>query len=322
MSMLPAPERNASARAVPDFRQNQKVAAETQTVPNRSSKSHPQVKSPSEDPMALILPPGPVQQSKVAPNAKMMTPRRRLPDERRKTRGRTVRDPDYTPTPMPRQGKPKPDDRLHQDPQHQPRTPRGDPLEEVPTRSGAHSRLNRFSQDPRQPVQNTTYLASGPPAPTSSSVVLATAKTSLPVAREHSIPPFHFGSSGLTQSSADFLSPKSLVDNATYTHVVSALNGTTASHRNTTPKGNSPAHQPVREQSSLAESHKSSPKHMNREQSAAAGSHQSILDQAEREQSATNGSHRPIPNQAQCVELPGSELQYASSASSPQVHGQ
>ncbi|KAL9007505.1 MAG: hypothetical protein Q9180_009638, partial [Flavoplaca navasiana] len=218
---------------------------------------------------------------------------------------------------MPRQGKPKPDDRLYQDPYHQPRTPRGDPLEEVPTRSGAHSRLNQFSQDLRQPVQNTIYLASGPPA-----VVLATAKTSLLVAREHSIPPFRFGSSGLTQSSADFLSPKCLVDNATYSHAASALNGTTASHRNTTPKGNSPAHQPIREQSSPAESHKSSPKHMNREQSAAAGSHQSILDQAEREQSATTRSHRPIPNQAQCVELPGSELQYASSASSPQVGGQ
>ncbi|KAI4274520.1 MAG: hypothetical protein LQ337_003875 [Flavoplaca oasis] len=199
---------------------------------------------------------------------------------------------------------------------------RGDPLEEVPTRSRAHSRLNRFSKDPRQQVRNNTYLASGPSASTASPVVLATAKTSLPVAREHSIPPLDFDRSELTLSSAEFLSPKSLMDNATDFHAPSTLNGTTASHRNTTPKGNFPAHQPIREQSSPAESHKSSPKNMGREQSAAAGSHRSILDQAEREQSATTGSHRSILNQAQWVELPRSELRNASSASNPLADGQ
>ena len=67
MSMLPAPERNASARAAPHFRQNHVVAAKTQTVPNRSSKSHPQVNSPSEYPMALVVPPEATHQSEVAP---------------------------------------------------------------------------------------------------------------------------------------------------------------------------------------------------------------------------------------------------------------
>ena len=223
---------------------------------------------------------------------------------------------------MPRQGTPKPDDSLYQNPQPHPRTSRGDPLEEVPTRSGARSRFNRFSPDPRQQVRYSTYLASGPPAPTSSSAVLATAKTSSPIARKHSIPPLDFDSSELTLPSAKFSSPKSWVDNATYSHAASALNGITASHRNTTPKGNSPAHQPIREQSSPAESHKSSPKQMNRAQSAAAGSHQSIFDQAETEQSATTGSHRSISNQTQWVELRLAELQNASSASSPQVDGQ
>ncbi|KAI4274521.1 MAG: hypothetical protein LQ337_003876 [Flavoplaca oasis] len=71
MSMLPIPERNPSARAAPDFRQNQMVAAETQSVPNPFSKRHPQVNSPSESPTALVLPPGHVQQSEVAPNVSL-----------------------------------------------------------------------------------------------------------------------------------------------------------------------------------------------------------------------------------------------------------
>ncbi|KAL8834849.1 MAG: hypothetical protein Q9176_007259 [Flavoplaca citrina] len=274
MSMLPATERSASARAAPDFRQNHVVAAEIQTVPNRSSRSHPQVNSPSEYPMALVVPPEAIHQSEVAP---------------------------YIQTTLLRQCRDKGHPSLM--------------IAFIKTLKLTPERLGVI------PWKN-TYRASGPPAPTSSSAVLATAKTSSPLARKHSIPPLDFDSSELTLPSTKFSSPRSWVDNATYSHATSALNGITVSHRNTTPKGNSPAHQPIREQSSPAESHQYSPKQMNRGQSAATGSHQPIFDQAEREQSATTGSHRSISNQTQWIELRLAELQNASSASSPQVDGQ